>query len=102
MCSMYVMNDLKSLADKDLLRRTSDLAQREREITVELLQHLQEVERRKLYLDLGYPSLYDYVIKELKFSEGSAYRRIQAMRLSKDLPEAALKLADGRLSLTTA
>src|SRR5262249_2965764 len=75
---------------------------REREITVGLLRHLREVERRQLYLEIGYPSMYDYVIKELKYSEGAAYRRIQAMRLTKDVPEAEEKMVQGTLSICTA
>jgi 5-methylcytosine-specific restriction endonuclease McrA len=96
------MEELKTLADKDLLRRTADLAHHERKITVELLRHLREVERRQLFLEIGYPSLYDYAIKELRFSEGAAYRRIQAMRLIRDVPSASQRIEQGTLSLTTA
>jgi 5-methylcytosine-specific restriction endonuclease McrA len=45
--------------------------------------------------------LYEYTIKELKFSQGAAYRRLQTMRLLKDLPLNESKIADGRLPLST-
>jgi 5-methylcytosine-specific restriction endonuclease McrA len=96
------MNDLKKLDDKTLLQRTAEIARREREITVELLRHLAEIERRQLFIEVGHPSLYDYTIKELRLSEGAAYRRIEAMRLIKDVPGAAEKIANGTLSITTA
>ena len=42
----------------------------------------------------------DYLIKELKYSEGAARRRLQSARLLKDIPEIAQKILDGSLSLT--
>lgn len=53
-------------------------------------------------MSLGHSSLYEYCVKELKFSEGAAYRRVQAMRLLIDVPSAAQKLEEGSLSITTA
>lgn len=94
--------DLKNLDDKNLLKATAVIAQKERQITVELLRHLREVERRQLYLEIGYSSLYEFTLKELKLSEGSAYRRIQAMRLMIDVPSAAKQMEEGSLSVTTA
>jgi 5-methylcytosine-specific restriction endonuclease McrA len=96
------MESLKKLSDHELLKFTARIAQQEREITVNLLQHLQEGERRQLFLDVGYPTLYEYVVKELKFSEGAAYRRIGAMRLVREVPSAAEKLESGKISLCTA
>jgi len=58
------------------------------------------VERRRLYAEWGYSSLYAYVTTELKFSEGSAMRRIQAMRLLREMPEIEAKVETGALSLT--
>src|SRR5258708_2037120 len=87
-CFVTSMNELRFLGDKDLLKRTSEIAGRERAASVELLLHLSEVDRRQLFLEIGYSSLYDYVIQELKYSEGATYRRLQAMRLIRDIPEA--------------
>jgi len=95
------MEELKKLSDRELLARTAAVASRERHVTLELMHHLREVERRQLYVELGHPSLYDYTIKDLKFSQGAAYRRLQTMRLLKELPKNEEKVADGRLSLST-
>ena len=99
---IFAPEDLKNIEDREFLTRTAEIAKKEREVTVNLLRHLHEVERRQLYLEIGYPSLYEYVIKELKFSEGAGYRRIQAMRLIRDLPEAAEKIVQGQLTLCNA
>ena len=64
----------KSLSDRELLRQTQELVQRERALLSEILQHLKEVERRKLYSDLGYGSLFEYCLRELKYSEGQGGR----------------------------
>ncbi len=95
----------QNLSDRDLLKRMQLLVQRERSLVTEILHHLREVERRKLYSDLGYKSLFDYAVRELGYSEGQAGRRIQAMKLLRELPqeeakELEKKIEDGSLNLT--
>ncbi|MCB0355678.1 MAG: HNH endonuclease [Bdellovibrionales bacterium] len=92
--------DLSKLKDAELLNQTQKLVEQERELLTQVLHHLCEVDRRKLYCDLGYSSLFDYAVKELHYSEGQAGRRIQTMRLIKEIPEVENKIATGRLSLT--
>ena len=73
--------------DAEILQATEQLASGVRKINAEFLRYLREVEGRRLYLALGYPSLYEYCVKALKLSEGSASRRIGAMRIIRDLPQ---------------
>ncbi|MFH1016856.1 MAG: hypothetical protein V1798_01585, partial [Pseudomonadota bacterium] len=68
----------------------------------ELLNHLHEVERRKLFAEKGYGSLWDYVQKALGYSENQAYERISAMRLMFRSDEAKTALERGKLTLTQA
>ena len=90
------------MTDNQLLLQTKTLVQKERQINILVLQHLQEIEKRKLYLDRGFPSLFEYAIKELGYSHSAAYRRIKAMRLCRDIPQATSKIKTGNLNLTTA
>jgi hypothetical protein len=97
--------NLNHLKDKDLLTQMMRLIQSERDLLVSVLHHLREIERRRLFADLGYSSLFDYAVGELKYSEGQAGRRIAAMRLLKDLPADAAarietKITTGELSLS--
>jgi hypothetical protein len=92
--------NLRKLNDKTLLQKTKELAHVERETMTEILHHLREIERRKLFSDLKYGSMMEYAMKELGYSEPSAGRRIAASRLLKDLPEIELKIQDGSLNLT--
>jgi 5-methylcytosine-specific restriction endonuclease McrA len=64
-----------------------DLVARERAVTLEILLHLIEVERRRLYLGLGYPSMFEYATRRLGYSESAAARRIRAARCVRDYPE---------------
>ncbi|WP_413293114.1 HNH endonuclease [Bdellovibrio sp. HCB185ZH] len=93
---------MKHLSNIQLLEKVKNLVQQERHIQVEFLNHLLEVETRKLFLEIGYGSLFDYVTKELGYSESAAYRRIQAMRLVKSVPEVQHKISSGEITLTTA
>jgi len=92
--------NLKNLTDKKLLSDMTFLAQRERALLSQVLWHLKEIDRRKLYSDLKCTSLFDYCVKVLKYSEGQASRRVGACRLLKELPEIASAIKDGELNLT--
>ena len=67
---------------------------------MEILRHLQEISRRKLYADLKYASLFEYAVRELGYSEAAASRRIQAVYLIREIPEVAPKIESGALNLT--
>ena len=92
--------NLKPLSDKTLLARTLTLARKEREILLQVLWHLKEIEARKLYSDLRCAGLFEYCVKVLKYSEGQASRRISAMRLLKEIPNIAKSIEVGDLNLT--
>lgn len=93
---------IKQLNNKELLSQTKQLVQKERETHIQVLYHLNEIESRKLYLKLGFSSLFDYTTKELGYSEGAAYRRIKAMKLCQELPGTKDRLQSGRISLSSA
>ena len=92
--------NLKVISDQDLLSRTQELVQTERDVLTKVLQHLREINRRRLYSDLGCQSLFEYAVRILKYSEGQAGRRIQAMKLLNEIPELEAKINSGALSLT--
>jgi hypothetical protein len=93
---------LKKFSNEKLLSKTKALAAEERRITLTLIEALQEVERRMLFAELGYGSLFEFAVKYLGLSEGAAHRRVQASRLVRDVPGAGVKLLSGELSLTNA
>lgn len=92
--------NLKHLSDIELHLQTQSTEQKVRLTTLELLWHLRENEKRMLYAKMGYRDLKEYCVQELKLSEGSAWRRISAMRLLQELPEVQTKIQSGELNLT--
>ncbi len=96
------MTSTKKLNDQELLLRTKDRAQAERNLTLEVIELLTEVARRRLHLKSGFESLHQYCVKELKYSDGCAARRIKAMKLVESAPEVAKAIGTGALNLTSA
>lgn len=92
--------NLRHLTDRVLLEDTKYYVSKERQFSVKILHHLREIERRRLFSDLGYGSLFDYTVKELGYSEAAAMRRIRSARLLEEAPELETKIEDGTLSLT--
>ena len=80
------MKSLLTLKDQTLLQTFSVMVQREREVISELISHLAEIGRRKLYLREGYSSLYAYLIEKYHYSKSAAYPKIQAAKLSQKFP----------------
>lgn len=92
--------NLKHLDDKALLLEIEKLVREERELLTLILRHLEEIDRRKLFAVLKFSSLFEYATKRLGYSEDQAYRRVQAMRLLKEIPELEEKVNSGSLTLT--
>jgi hypothetical protein len=91
---------LTHLADRNLLHDLAALVARDRSTTATLLAHIGEVDARKLYLPAAHSSMYAYCVQELRLSEDSAYKRIQAARAARQFPLVFEMLADGRLHLS--
>lgn len=90
---------LKKLTNETLDIKLKSLVASEREILTEVLVHLVEVERRKLYLTFGYSSLFEYLTKGIGYANGSAQRRIDAARFSFAVPAVIDKLESGTINL---
>ena len=93
-------HSLASFSDDDLLRRLSDLLGRSRRDEADLVAHIGEVDRRRLYAREASPSMFAYCTEVLHLSEAEAYLRIAAARASREHPLLLTMLADGRLHLT--
>jgi hypothetical protein len=74
------MNSLKSISNQELVNRLKKLVSQEQNLTLQILPHLVEVERRGLYLEKHFCSLYEYCRKEFDHSDASAWRREQCER----------------------
>lgn len=92
---------VESLSDRQLLSHTIELTNREREVTLRVLEHLNEIERRKLHLKLGFSSMFTYCTRELGYSESAAVRRIRSARCAARYHEVYEMLARNDVNLAT-
>ena len=97
-----ITSTVGALSDRELLRETRNLVRHERHLQGAVIDHLAEIEARGLYLQRGFSSLFDYAVRELGYSDAAAARRIGAMRLCTDQPDAREGLRDGSLTLSAA
>ena len=93
-------NDLVRLSNNELIAELEKLVAQEKQTTNEIVRHLAEIEERKLYLDLGYSSMFDYATQRLGYSASSAMRRIRVARAGTKVPEIFNYLAEEKVSLS--
>jgi hypothetical protein len=91
---------LNLLKDQELEISFHRAVASERKVLHLVILHIQEVERRKLYLAKEYGSLFTYLTLEMKYSNASAQRRIDAARLLSAVPAIAAKIETGALNLS--
>lgn len=94
--------NIRNLSDKELLNKTKTLVNKERECTYQIIKNFEEIYRRRLFSDLGYPSLFVYATDHLGYSPSQAQRRINAAKLICDLPEVEFLVKKGSMSLSSA
>ena len=91
---------LRHLADSTLRHDLKQLIVADRGNTALIVAHIAEFQDRKLYLEDGYGSMFDYCVRELGMSEDVACRRIRAAKAALRFPIIFRALADGRIHLT--
>lgn len=95
-CDHPAMNTAREFTD-----RLQALLQRERLALADFLVALADYDERRLWVDLGYTSLFYFLHRELGLSKGAAHYRKTAAELVQRFPEVVEPLRDGRLCLTT-
>ena len=60
-----------ALSDQVLLAQTRELARVEQALQITVLDHLREIDARRLHLRRGYSSLFDYAVRELGYTRPS-------------------------------
>lgn len=96
------MSQFDGLSNDQLLVDLKELVKRDRVLEGDLITHLGEVEARRLYLERSCSSMFDYCVKELRFSESMAYKRIGVARASRKFPAVAESISRGEIHLSGA
>jgi hypothetical protein len=94
------MASVSLLSDSDLIARLPMLVQAERGAMADVIEHLVEIERRRLYLEQATSSLYRYCIERLGYPEDAALKRHRVARLALRLPQVLEELRAGTIHLT--
>ena len=99
---IQVTSTVSGLSDDRLLEQTRKLAGLDHQIHVFVIDHLCEIEARRVYLSRGFSSLFDYVKRGLGYSDAATWRRINAMKLCTRIDGVRERLWDGSLTLDAA
>lgn len=94
------MSALRSLSDAQLVERLPALVQLESHAMVDVIEHLVEMERRRLYLSSSCPSLYRYCIDRLGYAEDAALNRHRVAQLALRLPQVLDELRARTIHMT--
>ena len=91
---------LSHLTDQVLLQDLATLVARDRTHTADLIGHIAEVDRRKLYLPAAHPSMFSYCMNVLHLSEQATYKRVRVARMARRFPVIYGALAEGCVHLS--
>ena len=97
-----INSTVSALSDDQLLEQAGKLAGLDHQIHVFVIDHLLEIEARRVYLSRGFSSLFDYVKRGLGYSDAATWRRINAMKLCTRIDGVRERLWDGSLTLDAA
>ncbi|HEY6559934.1 MAG TPA: hypothetical protein VI072_21770 [Polyangiaceae bacterium] len=89
-----------SVSDSELLARIPELLTPERSAIADVIEHLAEVDRRRLYLEQACSSLHEFCIERLGYSEDEALERVRVAHLAQRLPRVLAELRDGTVQIT--
>ena len=99
--SMTNKFNFDAIADDVLLQRLSQILKESRRVEAQLVAHIGEVDRRRLYARTeASPSMFVYCTEKLHLSEAETYLRIGVARAARKHPAILPMLQDGRLHLS--
>lgn len=92
--------NLKYLTNSELHLQTKNSVLQEKTSTLKVLKFIEEVHRRKLFIDLGHATLIKYMVLDLGYTGAEAWVRVQAMKMMSQVPAIEEKVEKGLMSLT--
>jgi len=83
-----------------IVENLKQLVASERRITAQIIELIEEIDKKRIYLQLGFPNLYSFLTEHIGYTAASAQRRIEAARLLTAVPEVKEDLKSGSLNLS--
>jgi hypothetical protein len=84
--NLNLLSQARAAANDELFAGVETLTMREHGLIVKVVVLLGEIDRRGIYREKAWPSLFEYCVSHLKYSEGQACRRIYAARALQKFP----------------
>ena len=97
-----IADELRTLNEVEFHHQFESIVSVELAATIRVLHFINELDRRKSFLEMGYSSVLDYCMRKLGYSRSGAGRRIQAARCARRYPEVFGMLRTRELSPGTA
>src|SRR5215208_2090266 len=95
-----VMNSARRLSDRDLISKITELVHTERNSAADVIEHLVEIDRRRLHLNQACSSLTAYCIERLGYSEDESSKRVRIARLAGRFPQVLDELRTAAIHMT--
>src|SRR5262245_49848180 len=92
---------MSDFSAQDLVEQLRQSLGCERSALADFLLALAELDRRRLYVELGYGSSWDFCCRALGLSETATHYRLAAARQIQKQPELVEQIRSGRLCITT-
>jgi 5-methylcytosine-specific restriction endonuclease McrA len=83
-----------------IVEKLKALVASERKITAQIIEHIQEIDQKKIYLQMGFSNLYAFLTDYIGYTPAAAQRRIEAARLLTFVPEVKEDLKTGSINLS--
>jgi hypothetical protein len=93
--------DLRRLNNTEFHVEFEKAAEEDQRTTIVMLEFINDCERRKSYLDLGYSSIWDYCVRKLGYPSSTAGRYIAAARCIRENPEVHQMLDRREVNVTS-
>ena len=91
---------LTDVSDEELVSHLEAICVEGHQRVARLIEHLIEVEERRLHVRSACRSLFDFCLRRLGMSEGAAFRRINAARLVRRFPSLLPRIERGEIHLS--
>jgi hypothetical protein len=86
---------------QERISHLAGLLAREREALAEVISELADFDQRRCWEELGYPSLFEFLTRELRLSRGAAFYRTKAVWLVQRFPEVLPAIREGKLYINS-
>lgn len=91
--------EIKNQDSKTLIENFRGLVRQERKLTAEIVEYIKEIDQRQLFLELGFPNLFEYLTRGEGYTAGAAQRRIDSARILREIPELKKDIQEGTVNI---